>query len=66
MVLVPDFDRPDFQDRTNGYVKYIDVDSFIDYHWLSEMGKNIDAYTYSQFYHKDRNGKIEAGPIWDS
>ncbi len=26
---------------------------------------NADAYQYSTFFHKDRNGKLRAGPIWD-
>jgi hypothetical protein len=41
------------------------VDSFVDYHWLTELGKNTDGYWFSQFYHKDRNGKLRMGPVWD-
>ncbi|MCK7529824.1 MAG: CotH kinase family protein [Marinilabiliales bacterium] len=29
------------------------------------MLSNADAYTYSTYFHKDRNGKLRAGPIWD-
>jgi hypothetical protein len=32
---------------------------------LSEFGANADAYQFSTFFHKDRNGKLRAGPIWD-
>jgi hypothetical protein len=54
-----------FADPINGYAKYIDVESFIDYHWMVEATRNIDGYRWSQFYHKDRGGKLRAGPIWD-
>ena len=54
-----------FGDPTNGYRNYIDVDSFIDYHWMVEATKNIDGYWHSQFFYKDRGGKLVKGPIWD-
>jgi hypothetical protein len=54
-----------FSDPEHGYRKYIDVDSFIDYHWMSEMARNVDAYWFSIFLHKDRGGKLKMGPIWD-
>jgi hypothetical protein len=27
--------------------------------------KNLDGYWFSVFFHKDRNGKLKAGPVWD-
>jgi len=48
-----------------GYRAYLDVDSFIDHYWLVEMPRQIDGYRLSNFYHKDRNGKLKEGPIWD-
>ena len=54
-----------FSDPENGYRKYIDIDSFVDYHWMQELGKNADAYWISEFYHKDRGGKLRMGPLWD-
>jgi hypothetical protein len=47
------------------YHDYIDPSSFIDYILLSELTKNIDAYRLSTFLHKDKNGKLKAGPAWD-
>jgi hypothetical protein len=44
---------------------YIDVDSWIDHHWLNIMVMNIDWGRHSAFFHKDRNGKIVCGPVWD-
>lgn len=49
----------------NGYPSVIDVPSFVDYMIINELSANTDAYQYSTFYHKDRNGKLRAGPIWD-
>jgi hypothetical protein len=49
----------------NGYPAVIDVPSFIDFMLISELSSNADAYMYSTFFHKDRSGKLRAGPIWD-
>ena len=54
-----------FANPTEGYAKYLDVDAFIDHFWLVEMSKNIDAFRYSSYLHKPRNGKITLGPCWD-
>ncbi|HXG46445.1 MAG TPA: CotH kinase family protein [Methylomirabilota bacterium] len=55
----------DFRDPARGYQRYLDVDAFIDQHWLIEMSKNIDGFRYSAYIHKDRNGRIVPGPAWD-
>lgn len=49
----------------DGYPTLIDVPNFIDFMILNEIASNVDAYQYSTFFHKDRNGKLRAGPIWD-
>jgi hypothetical protein len=49
----------------SGYPSVIDIPSFVDYMILNELAANADAYQYSTFYHKDRNGKLRAGPLWD-
>jgi len=59
---------PDFADPVNGYAKYIDAASFIDYFIINEMSKNVDGYRISTFLHKKRDsdgGKIYMGPVWD-
>ena len=50
---------------TTGFPDIIDIPSFIDYMIMGELSSNVDAYHYSTFYHKDRKGKLRAGPIWD-
>ncbi len=54
-----------FTDYDNGYNKYIDVGSFIDFFILNELSNNVDGYRLSTYLHKDRNKKIVIGPIWD-
>jgi len=54
-----------FADPVNGYAGYLDVGSFIDHHIMVEMTKNIDGFRLSTFMFKDRNQKLNMGPIWD-
>lgn len=49
----------------DGYPAIIDVPSFIDFMLINELTANVDGYTFSTFYHKDRLGKLRAGPVWD-
>ena len=49
----------------DGYPSVIDLPSFIDFILLNELASNADGYEFSTFFHKDRNGKLRAGPIWD-
>ncbi|MFP6874836.1 MAG: CotH kinase family protein [Verrucomicrobiales bacterium] len=44
---------------------YLDVDSFIDHHWLNVLAMNVDWGRLSAYYHKHRLGVVNAGPIWD-
>jgi len=48
-----------------GYSKYIDVDSWIDYFLHTEVSKNLDGYISSVYLHKDKDSKLVAGPAWD-
>lgn len=54
-----------FTHPTAGYVKFIDVQSFIDTHLWVEVFKNIDGYRLSSYFTKDRGKKILAAPVWD-
>ncbi|MFT7837959.1 CotH kinase family protein [Saccharothrix sp. BKS2] len=56
---------PNFADPNTGYRKYIDVGSFINHMIVNELSRNMDAYLRSTHFHKDRDGKIFAGPLWD-
>ncbi len=54
-----------FKDFNKGYNNYIDADSFIDAHLITELLKEIDGYRLSTFMHKERNDKLVMGPLWD-
>ncbi|MGB5417237.1 CotH kinase family protein [Algibacter sp.] len=58
-------DSANNSDIINGYPAVIDVPSFIDYMLVAEIASNADAYALSTYYHKDRGGKLRAGPVWD-
>lgn len=55
-----------FKDPAKGYAAYLDVDSFVDYWLVFEiMGNHELGNPGSVFFHKDRGGKLTAGPCWD-
>lgn len=52
--------------KGEGYEKYIDVDSFVDWIILHELSYNVDScFRRSCFLTKEKGGKIRMGPIWD-
>jgi len=57
-----------FRDPLNGYARFIDVGSFVDFFIINEISKNVDGYRLSTYLHKQRNsdgGKLFMGPVWD-
>ena len=51
---------------TEGYLKYIDLDSFIDYWLVYELtGTGEPTIPKSVYMYKDRGEKMHAGPVWD-
>ncbi len=55
-----------FNDNAEGYAKYLDVKSFIDYWIVFEVMINHElGNPGSVFMHKSANGKLTAGPLWD-
>ena len=47
------------------YTALIDVDSFVDFFLITELSRNIDGYRLSTYLHKERDGKLKMGPVWD-
>ncbi|MCF6332861.1 MAG: CotH kinase family protein [Draconibacterium sp.] len=47
------------------YSTFMNVPSFFDYIIMNEISKNVDGYRLSTFLFKDKNDKLNAGPIWD-
>lgn len=56
-----------YTDAENGYAKYLDVDSFIDWYLVNELAKNNDACWFSSvyLYYDPADGKLHMGPDWD-
>lgn len=53
-------------DPDEGYRKYIEPLSFVDYWLIYEVCINHEIWNPGSVYlHKDRGGKLVAGPIWD-
>lgn len=55
-------------DPNEGYRKYADENSMIDFMILNEVSNNVDGYRLSSFLYKDvdsRSKKLKFGPIWD-
>ena len=54
-----------YKDATNGYRKYLDLDSFLKNFIVGEFCGNTDTY-WSVYMYKDGNqGKFFTGPSWD-
>jgi len=58
--------------KNHEYEAYLDVDSAIDYMLVEELTNNTDFYNtwpwagiHSGYMHKDKDGKLMHGPVWD-
>ena len=49
----------------SGIPSVIDIPSFVDFMMIAEFTSNVDVYSLSTFFHKDKMGKLRAGPVWD-
>ena len=55
-----------FTDPNVGWQAYLDMDSFVDWYLIQEIGKNLDGnFDTSCFMHLARGGKLMMGPMWD-
>ena len=55
-----------FTDPKTGWQAYMDMDSFVDWYLIHEIGKNLDSnFDTSCFMHFARGGKLMMGPVWD-
>ena len=55
-----------FMDPVQGYAKYIDTASFIDWYLINEISKNNDAIFFTSVYMQIVPGeKLKMGPVWD-
>lgn len=59
---------PNFASPLIGFRKYMEPVSFMDFFFMQELSKNLDAYKRSSYLTKDKTskgGKLTAGPHWD-
>ena len=57
-----------FDNLATGYKSYINLQSFIDYWIMNEVGRNVDGYRLSTFIYKDKqsqDNRLHLGPVWD-
>ena len=55
-----------FADASDGYAKYLDVNSYIDYWIVCELMVNHELGNPGSVYmHRGAGGKLVAGPLWD-
>lgn len=55
-----------FKDPHEGWQKYMDIDSFVDWYLIHEMSKNEDSmFHFSCYMNLQRGGKLKMGPVWD-
>ena len=55
-----------FTDNIQGYRKYFDVTSLVEWYLVNEIAKNSDAMFYTScFMHGTIGGRIAMGPVWD-
>ncbi len=53
-------------DKENGWQKYMDMDSFVDWYLINEISRNNDAVFFTScFMHHAPGGKLFMGPLWD-
>ena len=52
-----------WKDRT--HLDYIDRASWVDHHIMNVLAMNVDGLVRSSYLTKDREGRLQAGPVWD-
>ncbi len=54
-----------FTDATEGWQRYLDMDSFVDWYLINEIAKNLDGDFGAECYmNMKRDGKLRMGPLW--
>lgn len=54
-----------FTDANEGWQKYLDMDSFVDWYLINEIAKNEDgAFGADCYMNMKRDGKLRMGPLW--
>ena len=65
------FQSANYKDPQQGYARYVDVPSFVDYFIHTELSLNADGFKRSSYFYKDKDAadgteaRLVAGPVWD-
>ena len=52
--------------KSGDFLNYMDINTFVDYWLVQELAENKEAgWPKSVYFHKERDGVIKAGPVWD-
>ena len=54
-----------FRDQTNGYRRYLDLDSFLRHFLVGELSGNTDTYWSTNMYKPRGDERFYVGPVWD-
>ena len=55
-----------FTDPNEGWQKYLDMDSFVDWYLIHEIALNCDCmFNFSTYFNLKRGDKLKMGPLWD-
>ncbi len=53
------------EDNYNVISQYININSFISKYLVEEVSKNVECSATSQYFYKDMDDALYAGPVWD-
>lgn len=54
-----------FLDPAEGYPRYLEADTLVDFYLVNEFLRNNDAFLSSTYLHRPRGGRLAFGPLWD-
>lgn len=54
-----------YKDPNEGWQKYLDIDSFVDWMLINEIAKNLDSFWWSGYFSLKRGDKLRMEPLWD-
>jgi hypothetical protein len=56
---------PSYTNPVTGYAQFINPQQWMNHLIANIIPFNVDGYRLSGYFYKDRNGRLEQGPMWD-
>lgn len=64
--IMNEIEKSVYDEESDGYKEYLDVESWVKYWWLQDLSRNNDTFIGSNyFYYVASEGKLYSGPVWD-